>query len=104
MIDLEKEAEEEYPLEGQDSIFCDLGLIQQKAFIEGAKSRHVQAKILQAQIDVLEKLIYPDKVMLKMDLKVQSAAVISNMRVKELQKELQQKLKELENEHTTELS
>jgi hypothetical protein len=34
---IEEAAEKEYPKQGEDSTYCDLGLIQQDAFINGAK-------------------------------------------------------------------
>jgi len=53
-----------------------------------------QRQIIQAQIDVLRRLIYSDKEILKMNNKIQSVAVINNVRVKNLINELQTKLNE----------
>ena len=84
-IDLNKEAEEQYPLEGEDSIYCDMGLIQQSAFIAGANSKHVQAKILQAQIEVIDKMSKDMNA-------INYGYMLANNRF-----ELQQQLKQLEN-------
>jgi hypothetical protein len=51
MIDLEKEAEEYR----KKWIFLESGDTINDIFIAGANSKFVQSKILQAQIDVLEK-------------------------------------------------
>jgi hypothetical protein len=50
---LEEAAEREYPKEGEDSIYCDLGLIQQGAFIAGAKW---QAERMYSEEEVLDLL------------------------------------------------
>lgn len=47
---------------------------------------------LKFAIEQLKKLIYSDKEILKMDSKIQSAAVISNMRINKIIKELEQDL------------
>jgi len=51
---LEEAAEREYAAEGEDSIYCDLGLIQQDAFIVGAKW---QAERMYSEADKIMKFL-----------------------------------------------
>jgi len=50
---LQEAAEKEYPEEGEDSTYCDLGLIQQNAFIAGA---NWQAERMYSEEEVLKQL------------------------------------------------
>jgi hypothetical protein len=50
---IEEAAEKEYPKKGEDSTYCDLGLIQQDAFINGAKW---QSERMYSEEEVIELL------------------------------------------------
>jgi hypothetical protein len=93
MIDLNKEAEEKYPNKpywigaGDSERLYDPFLGQRTAFIAGANSKHVQAKVLQAQIDVLKNI--------KIAISDKNPFTLYN--VAHIIHELQQQLKQLEN-------
>jgi hypothetical protein len=65
-MDLNKEAEEHSKLHG----FSERVIISRNAFIAGANSKYVQAKILKAQIDVLN-MSYVDQMLQLMRLEEQ---------------------------------
>jgi endoglucanase Acf2 len=88
MMDLNKEAEEYAPIQNQCILdVIELNKIKQEDFISGANSKYVQARIIQAQIDVLKSIrtIHDETCM--------------SQRVTNKIKELQQQLKQLENEY-----
>jgi hypothetical protein len=84
MIDLSKEAEEYR----KKWLFLKSGNTINDTFIAGANSKYVQAKIIQAQIDVLQTLILGNN--------NDNTAIIFRIKIKIF--ELQQQLKQLENE------
>ena len=49
-------AEKEYPKEGEDSTYCDLGLVQQYAFVQGAKWQQEQLYSEEEVINLLKAL------------------------------------------------
>jgi len=85
MIDINKEAEE-YAKNNTEIPFYQV--IFKHFFISGANSKHVQAKILQAQIDVYSDLLRQSD---------NHFAAICKYMIKQVEL-LQQQLKELENE------
>ncbi len=47
---LEEAAERLYPKEGEDSTYCDLGLVQQYAFVQGAKWQQDRNKYSEEEV------------------------------------------------------
>jgi hypothetical protein len=92
MIDLNKEAEE-----FRESLSFPPDGIVTFAFTSGANSKYVQAKIIQAQIDVLNKTkTYFD--VSKLDVYEQKHHIRFTSIIIDQMEKLQQKLKQLENE------
>ncbi len=92
MIDLNKEAEEYatkhyFKVEAPDAV---------KDFIAGANSKYVEAKIIQAQIDILNSLF--NLGLNNVHQTINTPVEIYNDVINPLRNKLQQKLKQIQNE------
>jgi uncharacterized protein YgfB (UPF0149 family) len=110
MIDVNKEAYELYP-ENWESIMegkHDTNSYERQAFIAGHNSKATQAKVLQAQIDVLKEVDFNMYMLLKNEATnlgfLEADAIYKwnktawHLKIKDKIEELQQQLKQLENE------